>query len=82
MGPTVCELEGPIPILKISNTLVFTACRPTSFHSKADCHNNLGITKEIGPAVTMISGNGLNFSWLRANAGLSLKLEKKAREMR
>src|SRR5215831_16650995 len=24
MGPTVCELEGPIPILKISKMLVFT----------------------------------------------------------
>ena len=22
MGPTVCELEGPIPILKRSNTLI------------------------------------------------------------
>jgi hypothetical protein len=22
MGPTVCELEGPIPILNISNTLI------------------------------------------------------------
>jgi len=24
MGPTVCELEGPMPILKISKMLVFT----------------------------------------------------------
>ena len=23
IGPTVCELEGPIPILKRSNTLIF-----------------------------------------------------------
>jgi hypothetical protein len=26
MGPTVCELEGPIPILKSSKRLVFTVC--------------------------------------------------------
>ena len=25
IGPTVCELDGPIPILKMSNTLIIAA---------------------------------------------------------
>jgi hypothetical protein len=29
MGPTVCELEGPIPILKMSKTLMFIVTRGT-----------------------------------------------------
>ena len=32
IGPTVCELEGPIPILKMSKTLMFIAARGTLAH--------------------------------------------------